>query len=210
MWSVFNNVGGNPHNIMRTETYKEILDFHSANDQFNTINIYDKTFSFVLAALGNIAVLPLFYIVRSEETRATSLKLSDDVEEEIGDWKPEIQFKDHFLLCDTKPLEQLINCSRGFIEDLFTDICSNSTRQQHLVDLLQNNKVGLPFDYTPVINEYPLLFRYGTGGDIFGTEGFKDSFVKTEEVLSDLYPVYKEKNLHQLHNIVSIIKEFPL
>ena len=210
MWSVFNNIGANPHNIMRTETYKEVLDFHRANDQFNTIDIYDKTFSFVLAALGNIAVLPLFYIVRSEETKATSLKLSDNVEEEIGDWRPDIKFKEHFLLCDTKPLEQLVNCSRGFIEELFTDICTNSTRQQHLVDLLETNKVGLPFDYFPVINDYPLVFRYGVGGDIFGTEGLKESFKPTDDDISDLYPVYKQENLHQLHNIVSIVKEYPL
>tara|TARA_R110000824_G_scaffold120991_4_gene276821 strand:- start:5895 stop:6965 length:1071 start_codon:yes stop_codon:yes gene_type:complete len=208
MWSVFN--GANVHNIIRTDVYKKILDFHKEHTQFDAINIYDKTFSFVLAALGNVAVLPLFYIVRSNETRATSLKLSEDVEEEIGDWKPEIKFKEHFLLCDTEPLEELSKCDRGFIEELYTNLCTNKTKDRHLLDVLENNNLGLPFDYVPIIDGYPLTFRFGPGGDLFGQEGWRKFFTKTKEDITDLYPVYKQDNIIELYKVVSTVKEFPL
>ena len=212
-WTFFN--GANVHNIMRNEVQLKIQEFHLENQQFNAISFYDKTLSYITAACGNIAVLPIFYIARSSETRATSLKLNENAMAEIGDWKPELKFKQDFLKYDTTPLEKLIDVNREFIEEIHHNLTEGHKKEEKFEEILKdyNLKSNHPSGLIPYnFNGYRLYQRFGSGGNLTGEHGWYEKFkgdLKIEQ-LSEIYPVLKKESLNNIMHIIKHVNKWPL
>ncbi len=234
-WTYFN--GANVHNIMRTDVQKKIQEFHLEHDQFNAMMIYDKTLSFITALYGNIATLPVFYIVRSDELRATSLNVENSVytndeiqdsevierkvkeaNEQIIDWKPHLKFRKDFLDCETKPLEDLAGVDRDYIEEMHSNLCSSEIRDARMDEILENYDVFYPRVHK--LHGMPLLFRAGSGGDLLGkseayeseeaTAAYFTRFRNGGNKARDFYPVLADKNVRALNDIIRYVKAFPL
>lgn len=205
-WSYFN--GANVHNIMRTEVQIKIQEFHLENPEFNAISVYDKTLSYITAVYGNIAVIPTYYIMRSNETGARSLKLEANADKDISDWKPEIKFEEHFLEADTTPLEDLVNSDREFIEKVFTNLCTERLKKKKFFELLDNNDLFV--NTSIVIEGYPLLFRFGPGGNLMGSDGYAERFKERHEKSNTLYPILEDKNIQDVKHAIENVKRFPL
>ncbi len=205
-WTYFN--GANVHNIMRTEVQVKIQEFHLKYSQFNAISVYDKTLSYITAVYGNIAVLPVYYIMRSSEAGARSLKLEANADKDISDWKPEIKFREHFLDADTTPLEDLVKSDRKFIETIFNNLCTETIKEEKFFDLL--DKHDLLVESSDSIEGYPLLFRFGSGGNLMGSGGYRERFKRRQENQDTFYPVLEYKNLKDLKNTMKYVKDYPL
>ena len=234
-WTYFN--GANVHNIMRTEVQKKIQEFHLQHDHYNAMMIYDKTLTFVTALHGNIATLPVFYIVRSDEQAATSLNAENSVynnegikdaksikkdiqeaAEKITDWKPHLKFRKDFLDLDSEALEKAAGISRDLIVEMHQNLCSGKVRDARMQEIMNDNDI-----FYPCMNKFhgmPLLFRPGAGGDLLGPEAaYNDKDKKHEYFTSfrnggqkakDMYPVLTGKNLLALNDIIKCVKRFPL
>lgn len=213
VWSHFN--GANVHNIMRNEVQIRIQEFHLENEQINAISFYDKTLSYVAAVHGNIAVLPIFYIARSSESRAQSLKLSHSANKEISDWKPHLKFGPDFLKYNTESLENLIDVDRGFIEELHDKLVLGRVKEQKFKQLLRQYELdsneqmrSSPFSFYG----YPLIQRFGTGGNLYGHHGWRERFKGKLNLqqLSEVYPIFKKESLDSIDNIIKHVKKWPL
>ena len=208
-WTYFN--GSAVHNILKTEVQVKIQEFHLEFPQFNAINFYDKTLSYIAAAAGDIARLPVFHFVRSSETKARSLKLWPTAQNDISDWNPDLRFRQHFLNCDTAPLEDLIGVDRLFIEQIYNNLCDSVKKDRKFSQILEENNLLTLDCYNPTkIWGYPLYTRLGTGANIFGEQGFKEKFKMNTEDPTRLYPVLEKENLDELYKIIKFVKDYPL
>ena len=137
-WTYFNGawVGA----VMRNETQINTHKFHLIHRPFNAIRIFDKTKTFLMAAEGNLARLPIFHCVRSEESKAESFLRSN--KEWADSWRPNLTFNDYFIdpkVIDTSPLEKIINADRAFIENIHENLMNGDKKLNRHKEILKYN-----------------------------------------------------------------------
>ena len=192
-WSHFN--GASVHNIVRNDIQKNIFKFVLDNPQFNAMKFFDKIHSFMTATQGNSAVLPVFFGLRSDESK-TGHFVSHPDRKKL--WNGHLNFKDDFLDVDLKPMQEIINVDRKFIEDIFHELVDHKTMHGAMnklfeFDLLPPKEI---FSYSEdigfsvmgkgkfrkhtileaygckfvlgVVNGYEMILRMGSGGDVYG------------------------------------------
>ena len=188
-WSHFN--GSSVHNIVRNDVQKNIFKFVLDNPQFNAIKFFDKIHSFMTAIQGNSAVVPVFFGLRSDESKTGHFVSSPKLKKL---WNGHLNFKDDFLDVDLKPMQEIINVDRKFIENIFHEFVNCKTMDDDIDRLFELDLVpprskfsyseyldftisGHPFDsigaygckfVLGVVNGYEILLRMGIGGDIYG------------------------------------------
>ena len=212
---LLSNYGMSPHSIMRNSDQIRIQEFHLKYSQFNSINFYDATLSLLLALNGNLKVLPTFYMIRSLETKAKSFKLSKEIINEISDWKPELSFENDFLKQDTTPLEKIANINRKQLENIHSNCINRKIRESLFLSILSQQKLApkhFPGLFKYSIDKYKIYFRYGSGGNLIGTSGWRSKFKGglNHDELADIYPVLKPTSLKSIRKMIKFVIDFPL
>ena len=206
-WTYFNGawVGA----VMRNETQISTHKFHLINDSLNSMRIFDKTKTFLMAAEGNLARLPVFHCLRSQESKAESFLRSD--KDWADSWRPNLTFNDYFIdpkVIDTSPLEEVIGVDRAFIEDIHKNLVSIKRKIDRHKEILEYNilpekcivhihnqdndiRVGIknitkgsvPGNIKALVDtvkNYEVLISLGSGGEYYGAY--------VEEVVKQMYP----------------------
>ena len=192
-WSHFN--GASVHNIVRNDVQKNIFKFVLDNPQFNAIKFFDKIHSFMTAVQGDSAVLPIFFGLRSDESK-TGHFVSNPKRKKL--WNGHLNFKDDFLKVDLKPMQEILGVDEKFIEEIFHDLVDGGIMNDDIDRLFQFHLVPpqSKFSYSEylnfavldknghktgltkkaygckfvlgVINGYEVILRMGVGGDLYG------------------------------------------
>ena len=203
------------HSIMRNSDQIRIQEFHLKYSQFNSINFYDLTLAFLLASKGEYVVLPYFYMIRSSEKKAKSFKLSKEIINEIKDWKPELSFENDFLSQDTTPLEKIANITRKELEEMHSNCVNKKIKESEHLKILCQNKLApknFPGLFKYSIDKYKIYFRYGSGGNLIGTEGWRNKFKGglNDDELAAIYPSLKAEALSSIRKMIKCVINFPL
>tara|TARA_R110000744_G_scaffold13677_6_gene39586 strand:- start:13585 stop:14670 length:1086 start_codon:yes stop_codon:yes gene_type:complete len=212
VWRYFN--GGLVHSLCRTKTLRKVFDFHTENKDLDAIRYFDKTFSFCLAALGNIKCLPLCHIMRSAETGSLSLLISPDHKGSIDDWRPNLQFGKDFLNHDLTPLASLIKSDVAYIHELHKDLCNGIYQKDFHFDLMSEISTrAQDFRATPArqykISGRTLYASYGSGANFDGERGYFDSSSLNTSP-EGLYPSFYTGSHPDLEIIIKCVDNFPI
>ena len=202
-WSHFN--GASVHNIVRNDVQKNIFKFVLDNPQFNAIKFFDKIHSFMTAIQGNSAVVPVFFGLRSDESKTGHFVSSPKLKKL---WNGHLNFKDDFLDVDLKPMQEIINVDRKFIENIFHELVNGKTMDDDIDRLFELDLVPprSKFSYSEYLDF--------TISDNKGYEKWYASKHKTKIneniVINTLYPTILKKNLKEISKMISFIERFPL
>ena len=220
-WSHFN--GASVHNIVKNDVQKNIFKFVLDNPQFNAIKFFDKIHSFMTAVQGNSAVLPVFFGLRSDESK-TGHFVSDPKRKKL--WNGHLNFKDDFLNIDLKPMQEILGVDRKFIEEIFHELVDRGTMNDEIDKLFKffllpveenfcysehkSFKVNFPNnpnrpsmiykDYGckvvfGVTDGYEIVLRMGAGGDVYGdAKGYEKWYFSKDKIKID--DDEKMKNLY--------------
>ena len=175
-WRYFN--GGIVHTICRTEALRKVFDFHIENEDLDAIRYFDKTFGFCLAALGNIACLHLFHILRSSETGSPSLLLSDN-ETWTSNWKPHLRFNRDFTNHNLQPLADLIGSDTDLIEQLHSELSVGDYKKAlHFSVMAQTPTKVEDFRNIPHLRRKvrgrPIFVSHGPGANFDGHDNYRE------------------------------------
>ena len=206
-WTYFNGawVGA----VMRNETQISTHKFHLINDSLNSMRIFDKTKTFLMAAEGNLARLPVFHCLRSQESKAESFLRTD--QNWADSWKPNIKFERSFMdskIINTSSLEETIKVHKGFIQNIHENLITGKRKLDRHKKILEYNILpkkcivhihnedndirlaaknigkcsiqGTIKALVDTVKDYELIISLGTGGEYYGAY--------VEEVVKKMYP----------------------
>jgi hypothetical protein len=124
LWRYFNC---KVHNIIRKDVHKFIYDFHVVHEKdIFAIRYFDKTFSFILGALGTSVVTDTIYSFKSQERNAGHLRDFPLVAQEI---KEDKTFRHSFMEEDLSALCSFVNISKDKMKDLHSAFHSDSKHE---------------------------------------------------------------------------------
>jgi len=163
-WTYFQ--GADVHSVVRNDVQTKIHKFHLDNPEYNSINYFDKNFSFLLACYGNSKILPVMHLLRSEELNARSLKRRNSEQENIEDWKPDLSFKKDFLSVESSVFEEMASCDRDFLVEVHSKLCNEEEKKIRYKETIVNHDlfVDPPEDgwewFTPLLSgDWPLCLQ---------------------------------------------------
>jgi len=212
-WVFFD--GSNVHSLMRTQTHIEIQKWHLNNHNLNAMSFYDKTFTFLLASYGKMMVLPVFWILRSQEVGAKSLITQKNAANDIKNWNPELKFSSDFLKFDTSPLEKVVGVDRKWIEVMHHHLTTGGEKERVFKEMLANEIV---ITKNPIpIGEYDIHPKLGPGGNLSGEHGWRERIRAIDghsgdyiDMLKEYYPILQKENVEAIRRMIHFIDDDPL
>jgi glycosyltransferase domain-containing protein len=207
------------HGITRTDLQLNIHEAMIRYPHLHALRFFDKIFSLMAAVEGDIGVIPVCSLVRSQETLTGKVYLSDNF---LLDGKPkdeikdDLKFKSDFLNRDLTFLQNLIGISREEIEMMHSNLCSQEALLVEYDKMLEKYSLKcesseiengrIVFQNSLKIEGYPLVPRYGPAA----SNEYFSKFKYTDDDWSEVYPVYMDENLSELSTVVQLVKKYPL
>lgn len=180
------------HAIIRTNYHLEVFKFMQDHPNLFAVKFLDKILSLILAYRGNIVSAPIFYNLRSGETKAQTMRNSPGIAHHM---KPHLSFEKDFLKKDLTPLLNNVELSLEELKVLHTKLI-NKEKNKHLQAL--NSYYN--YDYPKKNNcLYPIKMRKLKKPTVYS---------RSMKFFSNTFPIYN--SIDEINKILSLVKEYPL
>ena len=176
------------HCIIRTDTHFEVFKFVQDYPELFAIRFLDKILSLILAYRGNITSLPIFFNLRSCESRAPTMRDHHALAKEI---KSHLRFEKDFLDRDLSPLYERVGLTKDELTSLYHKLVGVPAKIKKFSEISKQYTWTYPSDS---LFKYPLTPRKCDRSGI--------------EELIDIFPIFKESE--EVNRIINLIKKYPL
>ncbi len=176
------------HCIIRTDAHFEVFRFVQEYPDLFAIRFLDKILSLILARRGNITSLPIFFNLRSCESRAPTMRDHHALAKEI---KSHLRFETDFLNRDLSPLYERVGLTKDELTSLYHKLVGVPAKIKRFNEI--STKYG--WEYSLGYDcKYPLKPRKCNNSG--------------KQTLFNCFPIFE--TIPEINRIVDLIQEYPL
>lgn len=176
------------HCIITTDVHLEVFKFVQNYPHLFAIRFLDKILSLILAYRGNIASLPIFFNLRSSESRAPTMTNHPVLYKEI---RPYLRFEKDFLNRDLSPLYERVGLTKDELVSLYHKLIGVPAKIKRFAE------IGTKYGWT-----YPSTHdcKYALKPRKCNNSG--------KQILFNCFPIFETTT--EINQIIHLIHRYPL